>query len=266
MARGAWYIFVEGPHQFDFIAKTRKRGEADRIARVVGDNVVVDYSVKVQWIGEADASRLALDDQIARNLKRGQSGEGSGVAWAAKVADGLLRDSDPSPMLTARRSDGGHSGEKPLMVLAREVAKLTSQSGKSILESPFETRQRELAARFEAMQQKLEKGRRELAEDEPKQILDSDRHSDTSPIYPTASDLAIAAGISDDTFRRVRKAARIEVKLKGAAARNRRYSPQEVDRLIRAAIAGTFLERRSIAEKWARWGSDKAADKPHARK
>lgn len=72
---------------------------------------------------------------------------------------------------------------------------------------------------------------------------------------PTMRDLADEAGIGDDTFRRVREAAGIKVKATGAKSRHRRYSPAEVDRLILAALAGTFLERRAMAEKWAKWGS-----------
>lgn len=72
---------------------------------------------------------------------------------------------------------------------------------------------------------------------------------------PTSGELATAAGISDDTFRRVRRAAGIEVGLRGALARNRRYSAKEVDRLITAALAGAFLEGRAMGEKWRRWGS-----------
>jgi hypothetical protein len=82
---------------------------------------------------------------------------------------------------------------------------------------------------------------------------------------PNLRDLATAAGISDDTFRRVRKAADIHVKLKGAAARNRRYSRIEVDRLIQAALAGNFIERTAMASKWEKWSS-KAASKPHGRR
>lgn len=83
---------------------------------------------------------------------------------------------------------------------------------------------------------------------------------------PTMRDLASEAGISDDTFRRVRDAAGIEVKLKGAAARNKRYNPSEVDRLIAAALAGNFIERTAMAKKWARWGSKNAASTPHPSK
>ena len=83
---------------------------------------------------------------------------------------------------------------------------------------------------------------------------------------PTGGDLAAAGGISDDTFRRVRDAAGIAVKLKGAAARRRRYSKSEVDQLIAAVRSGNFIERRAMAEKWAKWASNKAASKPHPSK
>lgn len=83
---------------------------------------------------------------------------------------------------------------------------------------------------------------------------------------PTIDELCSNPIISTDTFGRVRRAAGIEVKLKGAAARNRRYNPNEVDRLIEAALAGKFIKRTVMAEKWAQWGSQKAASKPHASK
>jgi hypothetical protein len=89
---------------------------------------------------------------------------------------------------------------------------------------------------------------------------------DAGDTWPTMRDLASAAGISDDTFRRVRNAAGIEVKLKGARARDRRYVPNEVDRLIGAARDGNFIERTGMIEKWAQWGSKKAASRPHGRK
>ena len=62
-----------------------------------------------------------------------------------------------------------------------------------------------------------------------------------------------AAGISDDTLLRVRKAAGLFDGLRGAKARKRRYSPAEVAKLRAAALAGAFLERRRMAEKWAKW-------------
>jgi hypothetical protein len=87
--------------------------------------------------------------------------------------------------------------------------------------------------------------------------------SAASELLPTGQDLAIEAGISDDTFRRIRNAAGIVVKLKGAAARTRRYKQREVDALISAALGGAFTDRRGIAAKWKRWSSIKAAAKPH---
>jgi hypothetical protein len=92
----------------------------------------------------------------------------------------------------------------------------------------------------------------------------ADGHSngDRKSHYPTIHDLASLAGISNTTFVRIRNAAKIELKLRGAAARNRRYTPIEVDQLIYAVLAGSFLERTQIARKWALWSS-KAPDMPH---
>ncbi len=72
---------------------------------------------------------------------------------------------------------------------------------------------------------------------------------------PTMRDLATAAGIGDDTFRRVRKAAKLAPGPTGAAGRNRRYGPVEVDRLVQGALRGNFIERRGMAVKWAKWSS-----------
>jgi len=83
-----------------------------------------------------------------------------------------------------------------------------------------------------------------------------DPHAIDAPTTaPTAGDLATEAGISDDTFRRVRREAKIDLRLKGAAARNRRYTSKEIDKLRAAALAGNFIERRAMADKWAKWGS-----------
>lgn len=81
---------------------------------------------------------------------------------------------------------------------------------------------------------------------------------------PTARDLAETAGISLDTFQRVRSLAEIKVKERGGAAGKRRYPPHEVDRLIEAASSGNFIERRGMVEKWAKWAT-KGATKPQAR-
>lgn len=79
---------------------------------------------------------------------------------------------------------------------------------------------------------------------------------------PTAADLATEVGVSADTFARVRKAAKIEVNMKGSAARDRRYTPEEVDRLISAARNGSFLERKRMIERWAKWASRSAKGGP----
>ena len=73
---------------------------------------------------------------------------------------------------------------------------------------------------------------------------------------PTAGDLAGEVGISDDTFRRVRNAAEVTVTERGAAARKRRYSEVEVDRLVEAAREGNFIERNRMVKLWAKWASD----------
>jgi hypothetical protein len=90
-----------------------------------------------------------------------------------------------------------------------------------------------------------------------------DQERDTSPAAPTMGDLVSAAGISNETFRRLRKKAGIVVQLKGGAARNRRYPAGEIDQLVATALAGNYLERARMAKAWACWGSRKqAADKP----
>jgi hypothetical protein len=82
-----------------------------------------------------------------------------------------------------------------------------------------------------------------------------------APAEPTASgptmrDLADEVGISDDTFGRIRSRAGIAVAETGGAARKRPYPPDEVARLITAALGGGFLEGKTIAAKWAKWGNN----------
>lgn len=72
---------------------------------------------------------------------------------------------------------------------------------------------------------------------------------------PTVGDLAGEAGVSLETVGRVRHAAGIVVKLRGGAARTRRYTAAEVDQMIEAALAGRFFERKRMASKWAKWGT-----------
>jgi len=84
----------------------------------------------------------------------------------------------------------------------------------------------------------------------------TDRRSpDFTEPRPTGRRLAELVGVSDDTFRRVREAAKIIVAEKGGAARNRTYTVEEVDRLIVSAAAGTFMERDKMVAEWAKYGT-----------
>lgn len=83
---------------------------------------------------------------------------------------------------------------------------------------------------------------------------------------PTAADLCADPLISTDTFGRIREDAGIDLGLHGPKARKHRYAPEEVDRLIQAVLAGNYLKRRALAEKWAQWSSKQAANKPHGSK
>lgn len=82
---------------------------------------------------------------------------------------------------------------------------------------------------------------------------------------PMMKDLAIAAGISDDTFRRVCKAAGLERSPRGAGGRKRRFGPDEVDRLIEAARNGNYYERTTMIEQWSPWSRNFAATLPQVR-
>lgn len=68
-----------------------------------------------------------------------------------------------------------------------------------------------------------------------------------------------AAQISNDTFRRVRAGAGITFDLKGHAAGNRPYPPEQVDRLIDAVHRGRFGKRKEITNAWRGWDTDSAA-------
>ncbi len=57
-------------------------------------------------------------------------------------------------------------------------------------------------------------------------------------------------GISDDTFRRMRKAAGIESP-RGRAGANRRYTPDEMDRIYIAVRDGNFDHRVEVMRAWA---------------
>ena len=71
--------------------------------------------------------------------------------------------------------------------------------------------------------------------------------------WPTGGELADAAEISDDTFRRIRTAAGLDDGTKGAESRRRRYSPDEVTKLRDAVIAGNTIKRVNTAKVWEKW-------------
>lgn len=83
--------------------------------------------------------------------------------------------------------------------------------------------------------------------------------------WPTLGEMASEAGISDDTFRRIRDAAGLELALRGGNAQHYRYSPSEVSKLVAAVRAGSNMERVKIIEKWKRWTRNEAATKPQGR-
>ncbi|MBX3401883.1 MAG: hypothetical protein KF699_00585 [Phycisphaeraceae bacterium] len=72
---------------------------------------------------------------------------------------------------------------------------------------------------------------------------------------PTTSDLCAAAGISNPTFGRIRKDAGIEAPPADGRAAATTYSPEEVDRLIAAAMKAGRREARKIAQHWAKWST-----------
>lgn len=82
---------------------------------------------------------------------------------------------------------------------------------------------------------------------------------------PTQSDLRDALHpvvMGDDTFARIRKAAGIAMPGRGAKSRRRRYSADEVGRMIRAWRAGGFLRRYRLDDAWARWAESTQTTKP----
>jgi len=76
---------------------------------------------------------------------------------------------------------------------------------------------------------------------------------------PTIGEMTSEAGISLDTFRRIRKAAGIHATELGGAARKRGHPPHEVDLMLEAVERGNFLERKGILLKWVKWGTPKAS-------
>lgn len=194
---------------------------------------------------------------IAGELDRPRTGVSKVDAWIAR-ADALR---------ALRRGTVEAFGEIPLtksqlIASAEEVEMIVRESAIELLNTvPRDQRPALLALAFVADTQHPQDGHLtaaiiELTASAPAwKVPAIDDNGRTKSTAPTMRDLASEAGISDDTFRRIRDAAGITVQLKGAAARNRRYDPGEVDRLIAAALAGNFIERTAIAQKWARWGS-----------
>jgi hypothetical protein len=110
MARGAWYIYVQTFFdQFDFVAQTPKKDEAERVAKVLSDRIKSESGcvclVRVQRISQRDATLHALDDQIARNLERGRRGAPDVEAFGARVAAELLTPTASVPKPTRSESE-----------------------------------------------------------------------------------------------------------------------------------------------------------------
>lgn len=61
--------------------------------------------------------------------------------------------------------------------------------------------------------------------------------------------------ISDDTFRRIRVAAKVRKKLNGVKPRERRYSQSEVGHLIGALRSGKFNNAKTLIEGWSKWAT-----------
>jgi hypothetical protein len=71
---------------------------------------------------------------------------------------------------------------------------------------------------------------------------------------------AKAGGHSDErrfdrTFRRIREAAGMTDNPRGGAGKTRRYTPEEVDSLMRAVREGGRVGGDKIAASWAKWGT-----------
>lgn len=75
--------------------------------------------------------------------------------------------------------------------------------------------------------------------------------------HPTAKELHEAAGMTLATFRSISKDAAIFEKLPAWKSKRRRYTPDEVDRLIDAA-RGRRAFADQLLEQWKRWASKKS--------
>lgn len=100
----------------------------------------------------------------------------------------------------------------------------------------------------------------------PRPEVARERESGTAlSSWPTFADLRRVCPISDDTFRRILKDAGIKVSKKGGGAKKRRFSPDEINEIIAAAIREQRLDCYVMSDKWAKWGnqSRNEAAQPH---
>ncbi len=177
MARGAWYIYVQTFFdQFDFVAKTPKKDEAERVAKVLSDRIKSESGcvclVRVQRISQRDATLHALDDQIARNLERGRRGAPDVEAFGARVAAELLTPPDSLPKPTRTESEIRQAIAEELKAdLRAKTAVLESirlrvvqesESRKAIEAAKDAEVERVLRDKGEELEQKIIKSQRDL--------------------------------------------------------------------------------------------------------
>lgn len=71
---------------------------------------------------------------------------------------------------------------------------------------------------------------------------------------PTIAMLIEASEISDSTMQKIRSAAGVSSS-KGTAGSLKRYTPLEVDRLIKEVSSGPYRKPQKIVEAWSKWSS-----------
>ncbi len=80
------------------------------------------------------------------------------------------------------------------------------------------------------------------------------------PHWPRIMDLVSVAHISTDTFGRIRREAGLQTRLRGGAASMERFSPEKVEKLIRAVQSGNFRNTSKIAVAWKNLVADDQTD------
>lgn len=78
------------------------------------------------------------------------------------------------------------------------------------------------------------------------------------PRHPRMDELCADPIVSGSTFRRIRTAAGIAAPSTSWKSRDRGYTPDEVDRLIAAVMAGNFNQRLPLSKSWAKFGTKSA--------